>query len=291
MGAHDFWNDHNIDLNFSAEWIGELAWEAATAQVMAILELKGLSKLFGRNTAVSNLDMEVAQGQIRGLIGPNGSGKTTVFNLITGFLRPSRGKIVWQGRDITNLPTYRITKLGLVRTFQLTALFKEITVLDNVIMSCHIHTGINLWQQFWRNRKTRRKEKAVEQRAMTLLERMGIADMANERAADLPHGHAAALGIANALATEPKIVLLDEPVGGMNPTETAATMERIKAVRDQGITILLVEHDMNAVMSTCDVITCINFGHKIAEGAPQNVCRHPEVVKAYLGEEIDLCLA
>jgi branched-chain amino acid transport system ATP-binding protein len=257
---------------------------------MALLELKGLSKLFGLNTAVNSLDMLVEQGEIHGLIGPNGSGKTTVFNLVSGFLRPSKGKILWQGRDITHLPTYRVSKLGLARTFQLTALFKEMTALENVVLSCHLHTGINLWQQFWGNRKTQRKEKAVAQRAMALLEQMGIADIANERAADLPHGHAAALGIANALATEPKIILLDEPVGGMNPTETADTMERIKLVRDQGITILLVEHDMHAVMSTCDVITCINFGCKIAEGAAQSVCSHPEVIKAYLGEEINLCL-
>jgi ABC-type branched-subunit amino acid transport system ATPase component len=232
----------------------------------------------------------VEQGRIHGLIGPNGSGKTTVFNLISGFLRPSKGKIIWQGRDITHLPTYRVTKLGLARTFQLTALFKEMTVLQNVVLSCHLHTGINLWQQFWGDRKTQRKERAVEQRAMALLEQMGLADITNERAADLPHGHAAALGIANALATEPKMILLDEPVGGMNPTETADTMDRIKLVRDQGITILLVEHDMNAVMSTCDVITCINFGCKIAEGPAQKVCTHPEVIKAYLGEEINLCL-
>lgn len=257
---------------------------------MAILELKGLSKLFGHNMAVNDLDMEVVEGQIHGLIGPNGSGKTTVFNLVSGFLRPSRGKVIWQGRDITNMPTHRITKLGLARTFQLTALFKEITALQNVIMSCHLHTGVNLWQQFWRDKKTRRKTTAVEQRAMALLEQMGIADIAQERAADLPHGYAAALGIANALATEPKIILLDEPVSGMNPTETAETMEKIRAVRNQGITILLVEHDMNAVMSTCDEITCINFGCKIAQGTPQIVCQHPEVTKAYLGEEIDLCL-
>jgi branched-chain amino acid transport system ATP-binding protein len=257
---------------------------------MAILELTGLTKLFGRNMAVDNLDLQVARGQIHGLIGPNGSGKTTVFNLISGFLWPTRGKIIWQGRDITNMPTYRITRLGLVRTFQLTALFKEMTALQNVMMSCHLHTGINLWQQFWQDKKARRKSLAVEQRAMGLLEQMGIATIAHERASDLPHGYAAALGIANALATDPKIILLDEPVGGMNPAETAETMEKIKAVRDQGITILLVEHDMNAVMSTCDKITCINFGCKIAEGTPQNVCQHPEVTRAYLGEEIDLCL-
>lgn len=258
---------------------------------MVLLEIRGISKHFGRNTAVNDLDLIVEEGQIHGLIGPNGSGKTTVFNLISGFLSPSWGKIIWQGRDITNMPAFKITRLGLARTFQLTALFKEMTALQNVMMSCHLHTGMNLWHQFWQNKKTRRKEMAVEQHAMDLLEQMGIAGLAKEKAADLPHGYAAALGIANALATDPRIILLDEPVGGMNPTETAETMKRIKAVRDQGITILLVEHDMNAVMSTCDEITCINFGCKIAEGAPQHVCRHPEVIKAYLGEEINLCSA
>jgi branched-chain amino acid transport system ATP-binding protein len=254
-----------------------------------MLELIGLSKHFGRNMAVNDLDLTVEEGQIRGLIGPNGSGKTTVFNLISGFLRPTRGKVIWQGRDITNMPTYKITRLGLARTFQLTALFKDMTALQNVVMSCHLHTGTNLWQQILRDKKTRRKENAVKQRAITLLEEMGIADMADERAGDLPHGHAAALGITNALATEPKIILLDEPVGGMNPTETSETMDRIRSVRDRGITILLVEHDMNAVMSACDEITCINFGNKIAEGPPQTVSGHPEVIKAYLGEEIDTC--
>jgi branched-chain amino acid transport system ATP-binding protein len=254
---------------------------------MAILELRGLSKNFGSNLAVNALDLVVKEGQIRGLIGPNGSGKTTVFNLISGFLRVSRGTVLWQGKEIANLPAHRIAGLGLARTFQLTALFKEMTVLQNVVMSGHLHTGTNLWQQFWRDKRSRRKERAVEQRAMALLDRMGIADMADEIAGDLPHGHAAALGIANALSTDPKMILLDEPVGGMNPTETAETMERIKSVRDSGITIFLVEHDMKAVMGTCDEITCINFGNKISEGTPYVVSRHPEVIKAYLGEEQD----
>ncbi len=256
---------------------------------MALLELQGLTKNFGHNTAVNSLDFKVHEGQIRGLIGPNGSGKTTVFNLISGFLRPTRGRVIWQGRDITNLPSYKVARLGLARTFQLTALFKEMTALENVIMCCHLHTGTNVWQQFWRNRKTLRKEKSIERTAMSLLDRMGIADIAHEAAGDLPHGHAAALGIANALATGPKIILLDEPVGGMNPTETAETMERIKSLRDQGITVLLVEHDMKAVMTTCEDITCINFGVKIAEGPPQNVCSHSEVIAAYLGDVVDVC--
>jgi len=256
---------------------------------MAILELRGLTKYFGKNLAVNGLDMVVGEGQIRGLIGPNGSGKTTVFNLISGFLRPSRGRVLWQGRDITHLPAHRIAKLGLARTFQLTALYKELTVLQNVVMCAHLHCQTNLWQQFRRDRKTRRKEQRTENRARELLEQMGLAAIAHERAGELPHGHAAALGIANALATEPRMILLDEPVGGMNPTETAETMARIRAVRDSGVTLLLVEHDMNAVISTCDEITCINFGNKIGEGPPGAVCGKPEVVKAYLGEDVGEC--
>jgi branched-chain amino acid transport system ATP-binding protein len=256
---------------------------------VAILELRGLSKAFGRNQAVNSLDMVVEEGQIRGLIGPNGSGKTTVFNLISGFLRPSSGRIIYQGQDISNFPPHKVAGLGLSRTFQLTALFKELTVLQNVVMCSHLHCRTNLWQQFWRDKKTLRKEKATENSARALLEQMGIEEIAGELAGELPHGHAAALGIANALATEPKMILLDEPVGGMNPTETEQTMARIRNVRDQGVTLLLVEHDMRAVLRTCDEITCINFGTKICEGPPHSVCSHPEVIKAYLGEEMNEC--
>jgi branched-chain amino acid transport system ATP-binding protein len=256
---------------------------------MALLELHGLTKAFGQNTAVMALDLLVEEGQIRGLIGPNGSGKTTVFNMISGFLNPTRGKIYYNNKDITNLPPHRVARLGLARTFQLTALFREMTVLENVLLCCHLHTGTNLLQQFWRDRKTRRKEKSLESKAMGLLEWMGIREIANEKAGDLPQGHAAALGIANVLATNPKLILLDEPVGGMNPTETADTMQRIRSVRDQGVTVFLVEHDMRAVVSTCDVVTCINFGNKIAEGEPRAVCGHPEVIEAYLGGEVDTC--
>jgi branched-chain amino acid transport system ATP-binding protein len=256
---------------------------------MTILEIRGLTKKFGNNIAVNDLDMVVKEGQIRGLIGPNGSGKTTVFNLISGFLQPTKGQVIWQGRDITHYPAHKITALGLARTFQLTAMFKDLTVLENVVMCAHLHCQTNLWQQFWRDKKTRRKEQTVENRARGLLEQMGLSMISNERASELPHGHAAALGIANALATEPRMILLDEPVGGMNPTETAETMARIQAVRDSGVTLLLVEHDMNAVTSTCDEITCINFGNKIGEGPPGAVCGKPEVVKAYLGEDFNEC--
>ena len=253
---------------------------------MALLELRGLGKNFGSNVAVSAIDMRIEDGEIRGLIGPNGSGKTTVFNVISGFLKPTRGNVAWQGQDITSLPPHVVTRVGLVRTFQLTALFREMTVLQNVIISCHLHTGTSLWQQFWRSAETRRKEREIAEKAVALLESMGIAERKDEIAGELPHGHQATLGIVNALATDPKMIMLDEPVSGMSPTETSETMERIKTLRDRGITVFLVEHDMRAVMTTCDKITCINFGIKIAEGTAQEVCTHPEVLQAYLGEEM-----
>lgn len=250
---------------------------------MALLELKGLGKDFGQNVAVNTIDMDVEEGEIRGLIGPNGSGKTTLFNLVSGFLQPSRGAVYWQGHDITGLQPHMVARLGLARTFQLTALFREMTVLQNVVMASHLHTRLSLWDQFRRSSRTRRREREIERKAFGLLEIMGIAELKDEVAGDLPHGHQAALGIANALATDPKMVLLDEPVGGMSPTETSEMMERIKKLRARGITIFLVEHDMRAVMSTCDRITCINFGNKIAEGPAEMVSSHPEVLEAYLG--------
>ena len=256
---------------------------------MAILELKSLSKNFGQLVAVNEIELSVEEGEIRGLIGPNGSGKTTLFNVITGFLKPTRGTVTWQGEDLTGLSPHVVARKGLARTFQLTALFGDMTVFQNVIMACHLHTRTSLWEQFWRNARTRLKEREVEEKAIALLESMGIADKKNEIAGDLPHGHQAALGIANALATEPKIILIDEPVGGMNPTETSEIMDRIKMVRDNGITVFLVEHDMRAVMTTCDEITCINFGNKIAEGTPQMVCSQQEVIDAYLGGDVDTC--
>lgn len=250
---------------------------------MNILELAGLRKQFGELVAVDDIELSIKEGEIRGLIGPNGSGKTTLFNLITGFIRPTRGKVIWQGHDITAQSPHAIAKKGLARTFQLTTLFKDMTALQNVVIACHLHTETGLSQQFLRTARTRNKERAIEEKAMGLLETMGLADVKDEIAGELPHGHQRALGIAIALATEPKLLLLDEPVTGMNPIETRETMDRIRMLRDHGITILLVEHDMRAVMTTCEKITVMNFGKKIAEGIPEEVSKHEEVIEAYLG--------
>ncbi|MFH0915727.1 MAG: ABC transporter ATP-binding protein [bacterium] len=250
---------------------------------MAILELQGLRKQFGELVAVDDVDMSVEEGEIRGLIGPNGSGKTTIFNCITGFLRPTGGKVIWQGEDITGKPPHEVAGKGLAHTFQLTNLFRDMTALQNVVMACHLHTGVGLFGQFLMTKRTKQRDREIEKKSAGILETMGIVDVKDEIAGDLPHGYQEALGVAIALATVPKILLLDEPVTGMNPTETKDMMERIRSLRDQGITILLVEHDMKAVMSTCEKITVVNFGKKISEGDPEGVCSHEEVIEAYLG--------
>jgi len=250
---------------------------------MVILELQGLRKQFGELVAVDDVDMSIEEGEIRGLIGPNGSGKTTIFNCITGFLHPTGGKVIWKGEDITGKPPHVVAGKGLARTFQLTNLFRDMTALQNVVMACHLHTGVGLVGQYLMTRRTKQRDEEIEEKAITILETMGIGDVKDEIAGALPHGHQEALGVAMALATEPKILLLDEPVTGMNPSETKDMMERITRLRDSGVTILLVEHDMKAVMSTCEQITVMNFGKKICEGDPEGVCSHEEVIEAYLG--------
>lgn len=251
---------------------------------MKLIELVGLRKQFGQLVAVDNLSLSIDEGEIRGLIGPNGSGKTTVFNLISGFIKPTSGKIIYKGRDITGRAPHSVTRIGIARTFQLTTLLKELTVLQNVVMACHLHTNMGLFQQFFRTSSTRKKEKALEEKARGLLETMGIADVKDKIAGELPHGYQRSLGIAIALATQPRLLLLDEPVSGMNPVEKEEMMNRIRRLRDKEITIMLVEHDMKAVMGTCEKIGVMNFGKKIAEGTPLEIRQNRDVVEAYLGK-------
>jgi branched-chain amino acid transport system ATP-binding protein len=248
---------------------------------MALLEVEGLIRRFGGLTAVDNLSFEIEAGAIHGLIGPNGAGKTTTFNVISGYYKPSAGRVVYDGRDISGMKTSDITELGLVRTFQATTLFHEFTVFDNVLVGCHLKARIDpvsVVLGLKKDREARARAKVAE-----ILDFMELTALQGELCSNLPHGLQRTLGIAIALATEPKLLMLDEPFTGMNPEETRHMMELIRQVRDTGVTILLVEHDMQAVMGLCEKITVLNFGSLLAEGAPDQIRANPEVVEAYLG--------
>jgi branched-chain amino acid transport system ATP-binding protein len=248
---------------------------------MAILDVENLSKRFGGLAAVDALSFRVEEGEIRGLIGPNGAGKTTTFNVISGFYAPTAGRIVYQGRDISGLRAHAIAGLGLIRTFQATILFQELTVLENVLVGRHLHAPVGVLDALTGRNKP--IETAARERAIEVLTFLGLGDRQDDSTANLPHGHQRALGIAVALAAEPKLLLLDEPFTGMNPEETRAMMAHIENVRRRGVTVLLVEHDMQAVMGLCDRITVLNFGRLLAEGSPDEIRRHPGVIEAYLG--------
>jgi branched-chain amino acid transport system ATP-binding protein len=251
---------------------------------MVLLEVQGLSKHFGGLAAVSNLDITVKEGEIVGLIGPNGAGKTTCFNLLSGFLPPTTGTIAFQGENITGLKPHHIVQRGLVRTFQLTTLFQEITVLENVLLGLHTHSRSRLRQIFLSLQTFPHSEIA---RAREALAFTGLAPYAEQLAKNLPHGHQRILGIAMALAVQPKLLLLDEPVTGMNVEESERVMSLVQTIRDRGTTILLVEHNMKAVMGTCERIVVLNFGQKLSEGTPMQVREDPAVIEAYLGAGVD----
>ena len=248
---------------------------------MPVLQVDQLSKNFGGLAAVRNLSFQVEAGEIRGLIGPNGAGKTTIFNLISGYYRPSAGRILYRGEDISGLKTSRIAARGVVRTFQQTTLFEPMTVFENVLVGRHLQTRAGLFEAL--TGADRRRGQAAAQRAIEILEFLGLAERRDETAMSLPHGLQKTLGLAIALAAEPKLLLLDEPFAGMNPEETRGMMELVRRVRDRGVTILLVEHDMQAVMGLCDRISVVSFGEMLAEGRPAEIRADANVIEAYLG--------
>ena len=248
-----------------------------------MLEIEGLTKNFGGLAAVSGLDMSIKPGELIGLIGPNGAGKTTVFNLVTGFIRPTRGKVKFEGRDITARKPHYVAAKGVVRTFQATSIFSDFTVLKNIVSACHLKPKVGFWETVFHTRSSRRKDADILQRSRTILELVGLEAMEEYPAGTLSHGYKRLLGIAIALAADPKLLLLDEPLSGMNGEEVTMTMQIINRLWQRGLTILLIEHNMRAAMSLCQNIVVLNFGKKIAEGSPEAIKEDKEVIQAYLG--------
>ena len=254
---------------------------------MTILEITGLTKSFGGLTAVSNIDIKVEDGDILGFIGPNGAGKTTFFNLITGVIRPTKGKVVFKGKDITGKKSHEIAELGIGRTFQLNPLFPNFTVLQNVLSSFQLRPRSSLAGTFFNSRDYRKNEAYILEQSLEILKLVGLYKVKDELAKNQPHGYQKMLGVARALAIKPDLLLLDEPIAGMNPDEIENTIEAIKRTSQLGVTIILVEHNMK-ILEICNRVVVINFGQKIVEGSPQEIKENPEVIKAYLGSGHDI---
>jgi branched-chain amino acid transport system ATP-binding protein len=249
-----------------------------------ILSIDRIAVHFGGLIALSDMSFDVRNGEIVGLIGPNGAGKTTAFNVITGFQRPSSGEVRYRSRVLTGMKPHEIAKVGLVRTFQRTSVFQERSVFQNVLTGLHCSGRSRLWDTMLQSRREKASEREIENTAHEILHFVGLEQRAGEQAGALPYGEQRLLGIALALAVKPTMLLLDEPVSGMNHSETARAIKLVEKISASGMTILLVEHDMQMVMQVCSRIVVLNYGRIIAEGTPVEIQNNPEVIRAYLGQ-------
>ena len=250
---------------------------------MAFLEVKGITKVFGGLVAVDNVTFHVDRGEIVSIIGPNGAGKTTVFNMLTGVYEIDQGEIIFDGKPIHNHAPQEIVKAGISRTFQNIRLFPNLRVIENVLVGTHIHTKYNFFSSLFRTPRFQEEEAQLTVKAIEILESIGLGDQVNNYASNLPYGDQRKIEIARAIATDARIILLDEPAAGMNPQESEELLRFIRELRDKGYTIILIEHDMSVVMNISDRIYVIDHGKQIAEGLPAEIASNEQVIEAYLG--------
>lgn len=250
-----------------------------------MLELQGITQIFGGVTALNDVSFSIRADEITGVIGPNGAGKTTLFNIVTGIYQQTSGRVIFEGQDISGIPAERLASLGMVRTFQNIELFGKMTVLENVMVGLHSRSSSGLFACSFKMPWALKEERRIREEALQWLEFVGIADLAEVTAANLPFGRGRMLEIARAMACKPRMMLMDEPAAGLNSQETVGLAELIRKIRDLGVTVVLVEHDMELVMEICDRIVVLNLGQKLAEGTPREIQDNPEVIAAYLGDD------